>query len=105
HQAAARDAHDGLERSRFVQAPSQRTRVAVELVPRHRKDFLWPRRARVVGRRSSHRCFLACQRAANRDFTCTSIFSTSALTSASRAPSRERTTILVLGPSFSSKNG
>ena len=33
HQPAAGDADDRLERSRFVQAPGQRTGVAVKLVP------------------------------------------------------------------------
>src|SRR5271170_6578362 len=39
HQTAAGDADDGFERTGPAEPPSERTRIAVKLVPRHRKDF------------------------------------------------------------------
>ena len=40
HQAAAGDADDRLERAGAVEPPGERARIAMELVPRDRKDFL-----------------------------------------------------------------
>src|SRR5216684_4975044 len=99
HQAAARDAHDRLERARVGEPPGERSRVAMERVPGNREGFFGQRR------RHDKPFGASPNRAQSACLTLASMVSTAALAAASRAGSRERTTMLVLGPRLSSKNG
>src|SRR6266542_5114571 len=99
HQAAAGDADDRLERADVGEPPGERPRVAMERVPGNRKGL--------CGLRLRHEppFALAPDPAQSACLTSASILSTAVLAAASRAGSRERTTMLVLGPRLSSKNG
>src|SRR5262249_44144910 len=96
HQAAARHRHDRLERAGPREPPCQRARVAMKLVPTHRKVLLRRVRRRRRRRHVAHVFILL--------WTSTSISSTPDIAAASFFSSRERTTMLVLGP-LPSKNG